>query len=214
VVNQVIVGGTVGITDDAGTGATTADGTYVYATADASGRGPSPREPDFDLYLGNRYTHIANSWPVPWPGPAAAAPYFASDASALAAPYSYDAFELRASLVPDAVAADLLPTIAPRLPAETDGDGRLVRHLTVYGMDPDIRFAGQPVLGFVVSGSLTIVDGELVFTLLTVPGNPTVTGGSATPVLVSEVVGTATGAVLPPNIDPQITVAELAYVDY
>lgn len=213
VINQVVMKGDTGVTDSAGTGAEVKDGTYIYSTADATARGASPREPGTELYLGNRYTHITNSWPVPWPAVTAAAGYFVADDAALAAPWTYDEFELHPRLMTDTEASNVLAMVAPRKPGEPDSDGRLVRHITIYNLAPEVRFAAQPVLGFVVGGTLTIRDGEMVFNLATIPGAPIYTGGSVTPVTVGDVT-TGFPTVHIEAVDPLILLADLAYVDH
>jgi hypothetical protein len=144
-----------------------------------------------------------------------AAAKFLSDSTALNGAWCYDSIKIIASTIPDTVAAWLLPRILPRVPGETDGDGCLVRHLTIANIDPDLRFAdGGPATGFVTGGSLTIADGDMTFELNMTPGLPQLSSGAVTPVTVAEVQASGTyGVVTVANIDSQITLGDLDYVD-
>lgn len=127
----------------------------------------------------------------------------------------FDEFKLYASRIPDAYAADLLPKLTPRAAGETDGDAMVLRHLTVYRASPrslpsDVT---GPISGFIVTGRLRIVDGDLEWTLTLTPGLPVRTGAATTPVTVGEVQAAAYGNTTNPNIDPYVRVGELDYID-
>jgi hypothetical protein len=181
-----------------------------WDAVDAAARGFLARDVPTQLNLGT--SDAAVSWAVN--AVAAVVANFQSDSTALAASWSYDAFTMLSSLVPQAIAAWLLPVMAPRLPDELDGDGRLVRQLLLYALDDELRFSGEPVNGFVTAGSLTIAQGEMTWTLRTAPGRPQYQAGSGTPVTVGEVQAAGYGTTTVPNVDPLITVADLDYVDY
>jgi len=103
--------------------------------------------------------------------------------------------------------------VAPRLPGETDGDGRVVRHVTIHNIDPDLRFDGAPVTGFVTGGSMTMEGGDIVWKLDTTPGLPQYASGVPAPLTVSEMVAAGSGLTAG-DTDPLITIADLAYVDH
>lgn len=188
---------------------------FTFAAAnlsDVAARGLSARDVDTDMQHG----------PVDANGVVSVFEYnsvavgnlYLSDTSALEARRSYDAFTLRSSLMDPTFATTILPLIAPRTPGETDGDGRLVRHVTLFDLDHDLRFEGEPVTGFVTGGTMTISGGDIVWTLDTVPGLPIYTGGTPTPVTFSELeTFAAANGITNDEIDPLITLADLAYVD-
>lgn len=139
----------------------------------------------------------------------AVADVFLTDPTADATPWAFDEFLLTADPMSQAEAEDVLPRIVPSYPG--DGrDGRVVRHLTIRALPPEVRFDGMPVVGFVVRGSMTIQRGHLEFTLTTAPGMPSPLLTS--PVTVGEVDAASYQATLVSAIDPLITVADLAYV--
>lgn len=128
--------------------------------------------------------------------------------------YAFDGFTIRSKLIPDAIAAWLLARLAPRLPGETDGDNRLVRHVTLYGVEPDSRLSTTPVQGFVVGGELRIEDGDMVWELRTSPGAPLWSAGAPTPITVGELYGASWSTTLTPSVDPNVRVADLDLTDY
>jgi hypothetical protein len=191
--------------NDGPDGAGISDTTYTLTNAsDVAARGSAPRTVPTKLFLGVKDVYQSQEVPV-------VAANFLSDESALDAPWTYDGFTLYSSEVPDAVAEWLLPLIPPRLPAETDGDGRLVRHVTVVDLAPEIRFGGAPVTGFITSGQMTIEGGDIVWTLRTTPGLPQRTGGAPAPITVGDLVDDF-GALTFDDVDPHVTFADLAYV--
>lgn len=144
---------------------------------------------------------------------------FLSDDSQRSA-WVFDAFTVQASRVPADLQPVVLPRLAPRIPGEADGDGHVLKHLTVYRVDPHARFndAPAPVTGFVVSGNVTVANGEVSYTLTLTPGLPIPMTGAyvqtdlATPVTVAQVDGGTYQAQLCNTIDPLIRVVDLAYV--
>lgn len=145
--------------------------------------------------------------------PAIAAARFFSDASVLAAPWAYDEVKVTSSEIPQADATALLPRIAPRFPGETDGDGLVLRHVTLYALASEARFGnGDPMTGFVAAGQLAIADGELTWTLECTPGLPQWSGAAPTPVTVGQVDAASYQAQPIELIDPRIRIADLAYV--
>lgn len=185
-------------------------------TTDAATRGPLQRDLPTMLFLGLSDTAFGtgsgNTGGTAELSLVAA--NFLSDPTALAASWSYDAFTVLSSLIPQSVATWLLPIMAPRLPGETNGDGRLVRNVTLYDIAADLRFGGSPVTGFVTAGSLTISGGEMTWQLRTAPGRPIYTGGTPSPVTVAEFEAVVSGSGLTiDDVDPLITFADLDYVD-
>lgn len=146
-------------------------------------------------------------------------PEYAANAEAAGEPFlsdpddswAYDGFALRSKRVPQDVADWMLPVIAPRLPGETDSDGRLVRHVVIYNLSPEFRFSGEPMVGFIVAGAMVIQGGEISFELRMIPGLPVETTAS-TPVTFAEFEALVAG-LDNTDIDPNLTYADLAYVD-
>ena len=141
-----------------------------------------------------------------------------SDASQRAA-WVYDAFTMRASRVDPTLRDTVLPRLAPRIPGEPDGNGQVLKHLTIYRPAPETRFADAPqlVTGFVASGQLRIAGGDLLYTYTLTPGLPIPLDASgvdttaATPVTVGQVDTGSYQAQQLSTIDPLILVADLAY---
>lgn len=141
---------------------------------------------------------------------------FFSDASARQA-YAWDDFELSAAAMSAADQTAVLPLLAPRAPGEVNGDGLVVRHLTVTRVALDARPTDNPVLpsGFIARGQLDVKGGDLVYTLALAPGvpNPLLTTTAATPVTVGEVNAAAYGNTLTAAVDALIRIADLDYID-
>jgi hypothetical protein len=175
-----------------------------YNAASVAAVGPSARETPTALNL------LPQGVLIPL-APAIAAPRFMSDASVLASPWAHERLQLTSSEIPQADAEQLLPRLAPRFPGETDGDGQVLRHITVFGMDADARFGGQPMTGFVASGLLTIADGEMTWTLDCTPGLPQWVGAAPTPATVGQVLAASYAGQPVEDVDPRITIVELAY---
>lgn len=166
-------------------------------------------------------TYISGQTPAPAPGPYATDRWrtFVSDTSQRAA-WVYDAFTLRASRVPTDLRDLVLTRLAPRIPGETDGNGHVLKHMTIYRPAPQARPVDAPglIAGFVVSGQLRVVNGDVLYTFTLTPGLPIpMTAGyvdttAPTPVTVAQVDGGAYQAQLCNTLDPLIRVADLAYV--
>lgn len=208
-VNTVLVGGTcnpgVVQTTDYGMQLFPYSAVTVTDAADAAARGASVREVPTKLRVS-----IVPGTPTAAVYPIAAA--FLSDPSVDEADWSYDGFQLVSSLIPQATADWLLSLVAPRLPGEANGDGRLVKHVTIYDIDPDLRFNGEPVTGFITGGTMTIVEGDIVWELDTIPGRPQYVAAPAV-LLVSEMVAAGAGLTIE-DTDPLLVIADLAYVDH
>lgn len=187
------------------------DGSLTYVV-DQVGTGTTRQIPN-DLYGGYDSGAPAPYLAFPTEAIVAAAPHFLSELAAVDAPWAYDAFEARSSLVPQDVADWLLPLLAPRVPGESDGDGRLIRNVTVFNLDHGVRLDGKPLSGFVTSGSLTISGGEITWSLTTLPGRPQWTDAAPTPVTVGDVQAAGYGTTSITQVDPAITIADLDYVD-
>lgn len=128
---------------------------------------------------------------------------FMPDASPTA--WSFDAFEIDASLVPHDVAVKLLPILIPRMPG--DGDGTILRHLTLHNLPEEAQIAGDTITGFMTSGSLEIAGGKLTYKVTTTPGTPIVqssTGSITCAQLKASAFGTRTCA----QVDPTLTVLD------
>lgn len=148
-----------------------------------------------------------------FPPVVALAQSYLADASTLARDWTFDGITVYANELTDAEAASVLPILTPAYLDAAGRDGRLVRHLTIYGIDPDARLDGDTstIDGFVVAWEVEITGGELIFTLTTTPGRPPTT---ATPVTLGEFVGAAYSSGLTARqIEPNITVADLDLVD-
>lgn len=114
--------------------------------------------------------------------PGVVAPRFLTDASARDAGWTYGTFEVVSSRIPQLVAEDLLRYVAPRHYGEADGDGQVLRHVTLTNLDPSIAFGyytigdppefhETPVTGFVTATTLTVA-GDLIWSLTLTPGEP------------------------------------------
>lgn len=139
--------------------------------ADVAGHGPSGRDLPTQLYL----YRTPNDNPVDQQYPAAgvAGPRFLTVDAARDAGYTYETFTLDSSLITDVSdQVHLLPILAPRWPGEPDGDGFLLRHITITNLDPSIRFGTDTVEGFLRAGTLTVRDGKLLWSLTLTPGAP------------------------------------------
>lgn len=164
-------------------------------------------------------TYISGQTPQPQPGPYVAnrTKVWFSDDSQRAA-WVYDDFTVHASRVPADLVDTVLPRLAPRLPGETDGDGHVLKHLTIYrpaaAARPPVDQPGL-VVGFVVSGQLRIVRGDILYTFRLTPGLPIPMDASyvdttlAPSVTIAQVNAAAYGNTLIANLDPLIRIADL-----
>jgi len=142
--------------------------------------------------------------------PVVAAPYL-PDAEALATRWGLDAMTIKASRMTDADALSCLPKLTPHYPGE-NGDGKLVRHVTLFNVDPDVRpdLTRMPE-GYVVGWRWFIAEGELDVTVMTTPGRRF--GAGVTRITVGEVDAATWHAIPAGNIDRNILVSDLTYVD-
>lgn len=175
--------------------------TYIWVLGQEPGSTFFPGESAIP-YQGKPYDHL---W---W-----------SDASQRAA-WVYDSFTVRASRVPVGLRDRVLPRLAPRIPGEPDGNGQILKHLTIYRPADSMRFADAPglVTGFVTQGQLRIIGGDLVYGFTLTPGLPIALDGgnddttTATPVTVAQVDAATYQGQPVADIDPLIRVSDLAYV--
>lgn len=151
------------------------DSALVFTSADATTYAPSAR----DLPTQLRLHRSPNDNPIDFQpvAPGITAARFLTDSSARGT-WVYESFQLVSSAIPQVDAEALLPALAPRVPGETDGDGILLRHITLTNLDPSVDFLagtifapGEPA-GFLVAGQLTITDGDLIWNLTLTPGEP------------------------------------------
>jgi hypothetical protein len=128
-------------------------------------------------------------------------------------PWAPDEFTVHLSRMADSVAANVVTRLCPRQPGETDGDGQVLRHVTVYRLADKDRFAdGKPIMGYLTRGVMKIARGDIVFTLNLTPGLPVYTVAVPAPITVGIVDAAAYQAQPLSSIDPLIRIADLAYV--
>lgn len=139
---------------------------------------------------------------------------YLADASALAATWTFDGFTIRANDMSAAEAASALPVLMPAYLDDATRDGRLVRHLTIHSVDPEVRpdVTRSVIEGFIVAGEMNIAGGDLTFTVTTTPGQPTPVT-AATPITVGEFKAAAYSALPVPAVHPNITVDDVTSVD-
>lgn len=190
------------------------NGKDTRQSPDAAARGPMGRKLDTQLQL---RTYDTNDTTVTTQSAAqatavgAVAATYLSDATVLDASWQFDSFTLHAAAMPQADAESILPKLVPLYPG-SGGDGVILRHVTVHRLAPSVRFAGQPVSGFVASGSLRIAGGVIDVQVTTTPGRPTGAGLSPA-VTVGDAQASATwGAQTTATVDTRVTVADLDYI--
>lgn len=137
---------------------------------------------------------------------------YLSDASVLASTRAYESLDVYPHLMPADEAANVLPYLAPHPPGTVGGDGRLLRHVTVYGVDEAIASPNLTPGGFITAGELSIVRGVMSYRLTTTPGQPIHTAGEPAPITVGQFIA-KTFATSPsygnPQVDPTIRVVDL-----
>lgn len=139
-----------------------------------------------------------------------------SDDSQRAA-WVYDAFTMRGSRVDPTLRDTVLPRLAPRIPGEPDGNGQVLKHLTIYRPAPETRFGDAPqlVTGFVTSGQLRIIGGDLLYTFTLTPGQPLPidASGNGSTYAANPTVGDVTGSSYAGqpagDVDPLILIRDL-----
>lgn len=208
VVNNAIVNGVKKSSTSSVEQASTATATDVV---DAAARGVITRETDtmaivrlYDITTGADGGTDADAL--------ALATNLLSDSSVLASTRAYESLEVLPHLMPPTEAANVLPYLTRHIPGQPGGDGRLLRHVTVYGVDESLASADLVPGGFITSGELTIEGGVMRYRLTTTPGQPIYTAGSPTPITVGDfIVKTFATSALYPNakVDPTIRVADL-----
>lgn len=148
--------------------------TTEISSADAATRGPLGRDIPTQLVL-RLFDQADPDVPLGAdvePAVRLAAAVHLSDPTALAAAWTFDEFTVLSYATPPPIAAEILPQLVPHYPG--DGDGRLIRHLTVTNLPPHARLtADATVRGFITKGTVAISGGKLTHTLTTTPGNPT-----------------------------------------
>ena len=180
-----------------------------------AGRGPRARQLDTLLELG--------TWAPPTPdngnsinAPLAtyAAPYV-PDAYAVAQAWAFDAVLVRVDKMSVAQARSVVPKLIPSYPVGTgvgEGmDGVLIRHATMFNMDPDTVRPTDPMpQGWVSGGRIHLEAGTLT---LEVTITPAAAPSSGSRITVGEVDAASWHAIPAGNIDPSIRVSDLALVD-
>lgn len=98
---------------------------------------------------------------------------YLSDSTVLASTRAYESLEVYPHLIPDGERANVLPYLTPSVPGSAgDRDGRLLRHVTVYGLDDALTSDTVSPGGFITAGELTIERGVMRLNLTTTPGQP------------------------------------------
>lgn len=155
-------------------------------------------------------------------GPSTVLPYasgvaqtYLADSSARDVKWTFDQFTIRANELDATEAGRLLPILLPAYLDDPTRDGRIVRHLTIHSIAPDVvaDTTRSTVDGFIVSGELTIDGGDMTFTVTTTPGKPYPLNTAATPITVGEFVAAGHSGLATPNVHPNITVGDLVDVD-
>lgn len=176
---------------------------------EASDRGRVPRAIQTQLILGTYDGAVPENASTQDTATAAAvASTFAPTSDQVSEPWAVDKIKISATDIPQADAESLLPILAPAYPGE-EGDGVLLRHLTVFNREARIR----PLMidGWIVAGRLAIADGELTYEVTTMPGDPTYS--VATRITVGDVQAASWHAHPAGDIDPRILISDLANVD-
>lgn len=186
----------------------------VQSSADVSAYGPRGRDLDTMLML-RAYNVDPEAPTAPQADAVTEVMSYLADASQLAEVWTFDEFTIYASEMSAADAERILPILAPAYMDKGGGDKRIVRHLTIHSIDPEVRPDPDrsTASGFIVAGQLVISGGELTFNVTTQPGQPVSGGAAPAPITVGEFTGAAYSALLVPNVHPNITIADLASVD-
>lgn len=181
-----------------------------YATSnpvDVAAKGVIARKVDTDLVFREYATDETILAPLKATVPVQAA-VFLSDASTLAANRAYPSLTVSAELMAPDDQAALLPHIVPQHPG--DGDGRVLRHVTVWGLDDSLYDPKSAPGGFIVAGELSIEQGRLRYSLSTTPGEPTYASTAPVPITLGEFIAKPFALTYHnPDIDPTIRVGDL-----
>lgn len=139
---------------------------------------------------------------------------YLADDSALARDWTFDDIVVNVNDLTPTEAASVLPVL---IPAYLDGerDGRLIRHLTVYGIDPEVRLEADTstIDGFVVAWRIELSGGQLTYVITTTPGRPNPAPAGPVLTLGEFTAGDYTAGLLARQIDPTITLADLDLID-
>jgi hypothetical protein len=178
----------------------------VTNAADVATRGNIAREVDTDLVL-REYASDETVLGSYRPGTVEQANTYLSDASVLVSNRAYDSLDLDPGLMTAAEHAAILPYLVPTPPGL--GDGRVLRHLTVWGLSDDVASANVIPGGFVSGGELVIERGRVRYAFTTTPGQPIYTGTAPTPITVGAFRVKALATAYPvSSLDPTIRVAD------
>lgn len=187
------------------------DSSYELSSPDAANRGTIGRDITTQLML-RSYNNDPAAVSAITTDAAAIALSYLSDDSTLASTLAFKSFRISAHEIPQTAAEALLPHLMPSYPGD-GGDGRIVRHLTVYTLPANAQLPGAQAGGFIVAGDLTIESGELLFDLIASPGRPIYPTTQGDPITVGEFVASSYSSTLAANLDPFITAADLDLVD-
>lgn len=177
--------------------------------ADVVVRGNLAREVDTDLVFQQYATDDTILSPVK-PEAVAQANSYLSDAETLRANRAYSGLLLDASLMTDVEAAAVLPYLVPTPPGILDG--RIVRHLSVWGVEGRVTSADVIPGGFITSGQMSIENGRLQYALATSPGRPIYLSTAPTPITLGAFIAktfATNPAYTPATLNPTVTVGDL-----
>lgn len=187
-----------------------------YGVGDYPSAGARARDLPTLIELGS-YNYVDNNVGNTISAPLAtyAAP-FTPDAYALATPWAFDAVTIRVDKMTSmAQVRSVVSKILPSYPVSTgvgEGmDGVLIRHVTLFNMDPDTIRPSDPMpQGYVSSVRVTLQAGAMV---LEVTLQPAAAPGTGTRITLAEVDAATWHGIQIQNIDHSIRLADLALVD-
>lgn len=184
--------------------------TEVANLSDVAARGSIARDIDTDLVIREYATNDSETGPIR-PGVVEQGNYHLSDPSVLASNKAYGALEVYAHLMPADEAAAVLPYLAPQPPGL--GDGRILRHVSVYALDPAVVDPAATPGGFIAAGELVIERGRLRYVLSTTPGAPGYGGASPSPITLGQFTAkTFAPTYAVANLDPTLRVGDLSQI--
>lgn len=178
----------------------------VTNVSDALTRGAVSRDVDSMMML---RSHTATEESGLFAGVVELGAAYLSDASVLSSTRAYESLEVLTHLMPPDEAYAVLPYLAPHPPERPGGDGRALRHVTVYGTSGAIADASLTPGGFITAGEVTIDGGAMTYRLTTTPGRPTYTGTAPTPITVGGLVAKPLSLYTVQQVDATIRVADL-----
>lgn len=179
----------------------------VTNPAEVAARGSIARDLDTDLVL-RTYVSDDSTLSGLLAGVADVANSYLVDPTVLASNRAYEGIALDPDLMSAADQSAILPYLPPQPPGL--GDGRVLRHLTVWGVSGNVLDPDVVPGGFVSGGELVIERGHLRYTFTTTPGQPTYTSTAPTPITVGQFIGKtfATTSTIA-TLDPTIRVGDL-----